>query len=229
MTISKNIGKLEKEIGQICTASGRKPSEVRLVAISKTKPVEMIREAFKAGIRDFGENYINEVMEKAEFLKDIDIKWHFVGSVQTNKVKYLTRFCSLLHSMDRIELAEALQKRLEFEDKTMEVLIQVNTSGEATKSGMAPHLTVDFARHISAFDRIKVKGLMTIAENSGGEVEIRKNFRDLKRLYEEIKVLDIPGFEMEHLSMGMSGDYKIAVEEGATILRIGSSIFGKRS
>lgn len=228
INIQLNIEKLEKDIAAICRSCGRDPAEIKIVAVSKTKPVSKIRDALEAGIVDFGENYIQEAEEKYELLKESHIKWHFIGSVQTNKVKHLTKFCSLLHSLDRESLVEALQKRLEFENRTMDALFQINTSGESTKSGIDPAKTIEFAEFISKHDRIKIKGLMTIAENSDDEKSVRQNYKQLKQLFEEVKVLHLPNFEMKELSMGMSGDYKIAIEEGATIVRIGSTIFGAR-
>ncbi len=230
--ISDNIFELQKNIRAICENSGRDPNEIKLIAVSKTKPVAMIKEAIEGGVTDIGENYIQEAVEKCELLKAMNltdrIKLHFIGRVQTNKVKYLTGFCSLLHSLDREELAEALQKRLEFEGREMDALLQINTSMETTKSGVMPSEAAKIAKVISGYDRIKIKGLMTIAENSGDENNIRKNYRELKSLSEEIKLLHLPNFEIKELSMGMSGDYKIAIEEGTTMVRIGSGIFGAR-
>ncbi len=228
MDIKLNLESLKNDIAAICKNCGRDPSEVKLVAVSKTKPVEMIKQAYECGVTDFGENYIQEAEGKSELLKETDIKWHVIGPVQTNKVKHITRFCSLLHSLDRESLADALQKRLEFENKTLDTLIQINTSGETTKSGISPENIFDLAKYISTKDRIKVKGLMTIAENTDDENEIRKNYKQLKQIFNELKVIHYSNFDIKELSMGMSGDYKIAIEEGATIVRIGSTIFGAR-
>ena len=229
MSIKLNIDNLKNDISQICKNCGRDERDVKIIAVSKTKPVAKIKEALECGLIDFGENYVQEAQEKYNLLKEVKINWHIIGPVQSNKVKYITKFCTLLHSLDRESLAEALQKRLESENKTMDALFQINTSGEATKSGVDPAEAIKIARQISGFDRIKIKGLMTIAENSTDENSIRNNYKQLKNLFEELKVLDYPNFEMKELSMGMSGDYKIAIEEGATMVRIGSNIFGKRN
>ena len=226
--IRDNLEKLRKEISDICHSCGRNPDDVKLLAVSKYKPEAMVKEAFNSGQIDFGENIIQEVSKKAENLKSMNLNWHIIGSVQTNKVKYITSFCNLLHSLDRTSLADALQKRLEFEGAEMNCLIQVNTSGEESKSGVEPKDLTNFAKYTSGLDRIKVKGLMTIAENTKDANAIRDNFRKLKNLFDDLKQEKLSNIKMQELSMGMSGDYKIAIEEGATIIRIGSKIFGTR-
>ncbi len=229
MDIKNNIIKLKQDLNSICAECGRNPHEIEIIAVSKTKPVEMIKQAYEAGINNFGENYIQEAIEKAGVLSEYKyINWHFIGNLQSNKVKYLTQFCTMFHSLDRFSLAEALHKRLEQENKSMDVLIQVNTSGEKTKSGVAIENALELAKQVSTLNRLRIRGLMTIAENSEDENAIRKNYRDLKKLFDELKSLDLPHSEIHYLSMGMSGDYKIAIEEGATMIRIGSNIFGAR-
>jgi pyridoxal phosphate enzyme (YggS family) len=202
---------------------------INIIAVSKTKPIEDIKTAYNCGIKDFGENYIQEALEKSEILKELHINWHFIGSVQTNKVKYLIKFCYLLHSLDRVSLADALQKRLQFENKKMNCIIQVNTSGESTKSGISPQEFDDFTNYVSKLYRLNIVGLMTVAENSEDKNAIRQNFKQLKNLFEEVKNKNYPNFNMQYLSMGMSGDYDIAIEEGSNMLRIGSTIFGARN
>lgn len=229
--ISENIHKLKMQIAEICQINGKKPEEITLVAVSKTKPISSIIEAISFGQIDFGENYIQEAVEKYEELTKINARaqLHFIGALQTNKVKYLTKFCYLFHGLDRQSLAEALDKRLKFESKKMDCLIQINTSGEASKSGVEPDKSIDFVKVISEkYSNIKVKGLMTIAENSEDRAEIRKNFKQLKQIFEEIKILNLPNIEMKALSMGMSSDFDIAIEEGSTMIRVGSAIFGGR-
>ncbi len=228
MDIEKNLELLSNGISAACAACGRNPSEVTLVAVSKTKPASMIISAHGAGQTDFGENYVQELERKYAILKEADINWHVIGPVQTNKVKYITRICHLLHSLDRETLADALQKRLAAENGTINALIQVNTSGEESKSGVTPQKLPALAEYISRLPNIKVKGLMTISENEADENIVRGNFRQLRELFNELKQRPYENFDMQHLSMGMSGDYKIAIEEGATILRIGSAIFGSR-
>ncbi len=228
MSLNEKLVILKNEIEHLRNLTKYNNQNFSLIAVSKTKPIEMIEELSKAGQVHFGENNILEALDKAEKLKEYDIKWHLIGSVQTNKVKYITRFCDLLHSLDRKSLANKLQKRLEIENKNLDCLIQVNTSKEESKSGVYPNEVIDFAKYVSTLPNLKVKGLMTIGENSGIEKNIRENFRELKKIFENIKSLNLPNFNMQELSMGMSGDYKIAIEEGATMVRIGSAIFGTR-
>jgi pyridoxal phosphate enzyme (YggS family) len=225
--IEQNINDLQSKI-QDFTTKPEFSTNVTLIAVSKTKPIEDIKAAYACGIKNFGENYIQEAFEKADILKELHLNWHFIGAVQTNKVKFLTKFCYLLHSLDRVSLADALQKRLQFENKKMNCLIQVNTSGESTKSGISPQEFDDFANYLSKLDRLNVLGLMTVAENSEDKNAIRQNFKQLKNLFEEVKNKNYPNFIMQYLSMGMSGDYDIAIEEGSNMLRIGSTIFGLR-
>ncbi len=229
MEITGNIAKVKSRINEVCKNSGRNPADTKIIAVSKTKPIEDIKEAYKNGFTDFGENYIQEALDKYELL-DKNINWHFIGALQTNKVKLLTKFPCLFHSLDRESLASTLQSRLESEDKTLDCLIQVNTSGEETKSGITPDNSINFAEFISRnCNRIKIKGLMTIAENSDDRTKIRNNFRELKELRDKIKNLNLSNFDMRELSMGMSDDFEIAIEEGATMIRIGSLIFGNRN
>ena len=225
--IEQNINDLQSKIQDFTIKSGLNKN-VTLVAVSKTKPIEDIKAAFVCGVKNFGENYIQEAFEKAEILKELHLNWHFIGAVQTNKVKFLTKFCYLLHSLDRVSLADALQKRLQFENKKMNCLIQVNTSGESTKSGISPQEFDDFANYVSKLDRLNILGLMTVAENSEDKNAIRQNFKQLKNLFEAVKNKNYTNFNMQYLSMGMSGDYDIAIEEGSNMLRIGSTIFGLR-
>lgn len=228
MSILENINHIRENISSACLKVGRSVSEVKLIAVSKTKPVELIKNAYDCGIVDFGENRPQEAKEKYEQLSSLNINWHLIGQVQTNKVKYITRFCYLLHSLDRIELADALQKRLEFENKEMDCLVQVNTSGEDTKSGMIPEKTIEFVKQLQNYQRLKIKGLMTIAENTDDEMRVRDNFKMLKNIFEKLRSEKFYNSEMKELSMGMSSDYEIAIEEGATMIRVGSSIFGGR-
>lgn len=226
--IEFNFSNFKKNLKYHCERFGG-DNDLTIVAVSKTKPIEDIKTAYKLGIKDFGENYIQEAFEKAEILKELKINWHFIGSVQTNKVKYLTKFCYLLHSLDRVSLADALQKRLQFENKKMNCLIQVNTSGESTKSGVSPDEFFDFANYLSKLDSLNILGLMTVAENSDNKHIIGQNFRLLKSFFEDLKSKNYSNFNMKYLSMGMSGDYDIAIEEGSNMLRIGSTIFGARN
>lgn len=231
MTIETNLNNIRQSIEETCLKNKIAPSDVKLIAVSKRKPTKMILDAHKSGHIDFGENNVQEAKTKYEEISAAginDIKWHIIGHLQTNKVKYITKFCHLLHSLDRESLADALQKRLEHDETTMNCLIQVNTSKEDSKSGISTEEAIEFAKYVSQKDRIFVKGLMTIAENSEDEEAIRSNFRELKNLSQQISELNLPNFDMKELSMGMSKDYQIAIAEGATLIRVGSAIFGER-
>lgn len=229
MEISENIANLRTKVKEACKRANRNPDDIKIIAVSKTKPAEYINTAFESGITDFGENYIQEALEKYQLL-DKKINWHFIGALQTNKVKMLMGFPCFFHSLDRQPLATEIQKRLELDNKHLDCLIQVNTSGESTKSGISPENLIEFAAFISSqCSKIRVKGLMTIAENSDDKTHIRNNFRNLKDLSDKIRSLNLENFDMEELSMGMSEDFEIAIEEGATMIRVGSLIFGKRN
>lgn len=225
--IKRNFEIIKSRIAEAASNVNRNANDVKLIAVSKTKPKEMVEAAYKTGILDFGENKPQEAKQKYSDLKDLNINWHIIGSLQTNKVKMITPFCSLLHSLDRINLADALQKRLEFEDRKLDCLVQVNISGEVSKSGIEPEKVDEFISSLQAYDRLNIKGLMTIAENTDNEQKTRDNFKQMKEIY-EVTQQKKRNLEMKYLSMGMSGDFEIAIEEGANMIRIGSSIFGSR-
>lgn len=194
--------------------------------VTKNVPVERIQEAFDAGARDFGENRVQEWLEKKPRLPQ-EIRWHFVGRLQTNKVKYLLAEepAPFLHSLDRIELAEEIEKQAEKRNVRLDALIQVNTSGEATKAGFAPEAVEKTLESMKRFNRIRIRGLMTLGPLTEEEERIRAGFRQLRELRDEFRKKDP---EMIHLSMGMSSDFEIAVEEGATLVRLGAALFGER-
>lgn len=226
MEIESNINKVLDRIEQACAKSNRSPKEVKLLLATKTVSAANIKKAFKNNQTLIGENRIQELKEKFEELKAIKHQKHFIGHLQTNKVKDLLRYhVDCLQSMDRLRLAQKLQNRLEYEDKTMDVFLQFNTSYEASKFGMAPEHALDFALQVQKFDRIHIKGLMTIGLFSAEEAKVRKCFQLLKNI--QTQLLD-KGIEVHELSMGMSGDLETAIEEGATIIRVGTAIFGKR-
>lgn len=225
-TILKNIDLIQNRIQKACESSGRSNKEVKLLLATKTVSAEKIEVALQANQILIGENKIQEIKEKYEALKNIPHTSHFIGHLQTNKVKELFRYnVNCLQSLDRIRLAQKLQNRLEYEDKTMDVFLQFNTSYEDSKFGMPPENAVSFANEMKQFDRINIKGLMTIGLFSASEEKVRKCFKLLKNI--QIRLLD-EGFSVNELSMGMSGDLEIAIEEGATIVRVGTAIFGKR-
>ena len=204
--------------------------DIKVVAVSKTHPVEAIKYAIEAGIRDFGENYAQELKTKYELLKqisDVQPNWHFIGHLQTNKVKYIIPFVKLIHSLDSVHLANEINRQAEKHNRVVDVFVQVNTSGEESKFGCEPKEALPLIEQIGQLPNLRVIGLMTIGSFSTDENTIRKEFRLLRSIFEESKQ-KFPELPLTELSMGMTNDYMIAVEEGATILRIGTAIFGER-
>lgn len=220
---------VQNRINLACQKSGRRPEEVKLLLATKTVEPERIKIAFDAGYTLIAENKIQELKDKFEELKESEHVSHFIGHLQSNKIKELLRYeVTCLESLDRLSLAEKLQKRLEFEDKHLDVFIQVNTSGEESKFGVHPDQAIDLIQAVSRLDRLHIKGLMTIGLFSSEAEKVRLCFQLLKKLQEQIIAAQIPGVEMKDLSMGMSGDLEIAIEEGATIVRVGTAVFGER-
>ncbi|SEN16492.1 hypothetical protein SAMN05216454_10154 [Peptostreptococcus russellii] len=229
MSIAKNLDKVRQNIKDVAQKCGRKPEEILLLGVTKTVDIDVVEEAIELGITDVGENKPQELTRKYEAIGD-KVKWHQIGSLQTNKVKYIIDKVELIHSLDRISLAKEIQKRAEKEDLDINCLVQVNVSKEESKHGIYKEDVENFIRECSSnYDRIKIKGLMTMAPFDASREEIRSVFKDLKDLSVKISDMNIDNVEMKELSMGMSGDYEIAIEEGATIVRIGTSIFGKRN
>lgn len=227
--ILQNIEIIQKRIRETCARSGRNPDEVKLLLATKTVPAEKIIEAFQSGETLIGENKVQELKEKYDGLKDFAHQKHFIGHLQSNKIKDILR-CDVacVQSIDRLSVAEKLQQRLEFENKTIDILVQVNTSGEESKFGVKPENALDLVKQISKFDRVKIKGLMTIGLFSAEKEKVRLCFKLLKDIQNQIITENIPNVEMEELSMGMSGDLEVAIEEGSTIIRVGTAIFGER-
>ena len=225
--IRENLEKIEKEI-EDARALSPYGQAVKLVAVSKTKPNEDILEAYEAGIRDFGENKVQELTAKYEALPK-DIRWHLIGHLQRNKVKYIIDKVYLIHSVDSLRLAQEIEKEAARKDIIVNILIQVNISHEESKFGADAHEVNDLVREIAAMEHIAVKGFMTIAPECENPEDIRYVFRQLKQLSIDIKLPNEDNTSECELSMGMSGDFKAAIAEGATFVRIGSSIFGKRN
>lgn len=224
--ITKNIDHILNRIETACKISGRNSNDVKLLMATKTVSAENIKLALEYGQTLIGENKIQEIKEKYDDLKSVAHQKHFIGHLQTNKVKELIRYdVDCIESLDRIKLAEKLQNRLEYEDRTMDAFLQFNTSYEPSKFGMAPENAIKFAKEVQQFDRINIKGLMTIGLFSAEKEQVRKCFKLLKNIQQQLLDLDLPVHE---LSMGMSGDLETAIEEGSTIIRIGTAIFGKR-
>ncbi|PWG81456.1 YggS family pyridoxal phosphate-dependent enzyme [Pararcticibacter amylolyticus] len=227
--IINNLNNIQRRIKEACARSKRPPEDVRLLLATKTVPAERIKIALQSGCTLIGENKVQEVREKFASLKDIPHQNHFIGHLQSNKIKELLRYdISCIHSLDRLDIAGKLNQRLLQESKTMEVLIQVNTSGEESKFGVFPEDAVKLAQQLSELKALRVRGLMTIGLFSADQEKVRQCFRLLQFVRQEIMNQHITGVEMKELSMGMSGDLETAIEEGATIVRIGTDIFGKR-
>jgi pyridoxal phosphate enzyme (YggS family) len=206
------------------------PKQVTLVAVSKIKPVEAIRALYNLGQRHFGENYVQEMAEKQALLPN-DIRWHFIGHLQSNKVKYIAPFVHLIHGIDSLKLLKEVNKQAIRNNRLIGVLLQVHIAKEETKFGFDPEelLLPEFLHEISSLPAITIKGLMGMASFSEDQEVVRSEFRELKQLFDKLSEKDLPNFTVDTLSMGMSGDYITAIEEGATMVRIGSLLFGRRS
>ncbi|MBE2227947.1 MAG: YggS family pyridoxal phosphate-dependent enzyme [Ignavibacteria bacterium] len=232
--IENNLLKIKQKIARVCSAFERDPKEIYIIAVSKTFPADAIGSALDYNQLDFGENRVQELLAKEPEFRDRIIHWHLIGHLQTNKVKFIVPFVFMIHSVDSLKLAQKINEEAAKTGVRVKCLIQVNTSGEDQKSGCDPKYTLKLVKEISQFENIKVKGLMTIGRIMNNEKDpaereiVRGNFRQLKELFEEIKDHNITGVDMKYLSMGMTSDYDIAIEEGSNMLRIGSAIFGSR-
>lgn len=227
--IRENIESIRKRIADAAVRVGRDADDIKLISVTKTVDVDKVEEAIAAGALDAGENKPQELARKYEVLGD-KIRWHQIGSLQTNKVKYIIDKVCMIHSLDRKGLAEEIDKRANKAGRVIDCLVQVNISGEESKHGMSREEVEPFVRLVAdKYPNIKIKGLMTMAPFDAEKDEIRKVFRDLKELSDEINNMNIENVEMKELSMGMTNDFEIAVEEGATMVRVGTAIFGKRN
>lgn len=226
--IQENIKLVEENIKKACEKVGRDVNEVTLIAVSKTKPYTAIEEALPTGVKDYGENKVQELCYKYEILPK-DIKWHMIGHLQRNKVKYLVGKASLIHSVDSIRLAEQIEKEYAKADEIANILIEVNMAQEESKFGITSEETEQLVREIAKFPHIRIKGLMTIAPYTDNPESNRVYFRNMKKLSVDIENKNIDNVSMSVLSMGMTGDYQVAVEEGATLVRVGTGIFGERN
>lgn len=225
--IRENIAAVQEVINAACDQAGRKRSEVTLIAVSKTKPIELLQEAYDAGCRDFGENKVQEFLDKYERMPR-DIRWHMIGHLQRNKVKYIVDKVFLIHSVDSLRLAEEISKEALKKNVTANILVEVNVAGEETKFGTACDEVRQLVGDIAKLPNICIKGLMTIAPFVENGEKNRQYFRNLKKILVDITQENIDNVSMETLSMGMSGDYPVAVSEGATCVRVGTAIFGVR-
>ena len=226
--LEENLAKVKENIRIACEKAGRDPSEVKLIAVSKTKPVEMLKEAYDLGVRVFGENKVQELEKKIDELPK-DISWQMIGHLQRNKVKYIAGRVDLIHSVDSYRLAEEINVQAKKKGVVIPILIEVNVAGEETKFGVSPEDAVELVEEISQLDGVKVSGLMTIAPYVVDSEENRPVFHKIKDLSIDIATKNIDNVSMDILSMGMTGDYMVAIEEGATMVRVGTGIFGERN
>lgn len=227
--ILENLQAILRRIGNACAASNRDSKAVRLLLATKTVPAERIKIALEAGQTLIAENKVQEIKEKYEALKEIPHESHFIGHLQSNKIKEILKYdISCIQSLDRLEVAEKLHQRLLLENRKIDALVQVNTSGEESKFGVHPDKAIELVESIAKLGTIRIKGLMTIGLFSAETEKVRMCFRLLRSIRDQVAGLHIPNVEMKELSMGMSGDLETAIEEGATIVRVGTAIFGKR-
>ena len=226
--LKDQLQEVEKRIQAACDRAGRKREEVTLIAVSKTKPVETLQEAYDLGVRIFGENKVQELTAKYEALPK-DVHWHMIGHLQTNKVKYIIDKAELIHSVDSLKLAETIEKEAAKHDLIADILVEVNVAEEESKFGMKMEEAIPFVEKVSAFPHVRVRGLMTIAPFVEDPEENRSIFADLHKLYIDIKKKNHDNDTVSVLSMGMTNDYEVAIEEGATMVRVGTGIFGARN
>ena len=225
--VVENLKKVEEKIQQACERSGRSRSEVTLIAVSKTKPIELMQEAMETGVNIFGENKVQEIVKKEVELPK-DVEWHLIGHLQRNKVRQIAGKVKRIHSVDSLRLAEQIQKEYEKIGEIADILLEVNVAREESKYGLMPEETEAVIREIANFPNIKVHGLMTIAPFVEDPEKNRIHFQNLRKLLVDINAKNIDNISMDELSMGMTGDYEVAIEEGATYIRVGTGIFGSR-
>lgn len=226
--LKEQLNYVENEILKACEKSNRNRSDVTLIAVSKTKPIETLQEAYDLGVRVFGENKVQELVDKYEALPK-DIHWHMIGHLQRNKVKYIIDKVDCIHSVESVRLAETIEKEAAKHNRIIDVLVEVNVAGEESKFGLKPEEVIPFIEEIAKFPHLRVKGLMTIAPFVENPEENRPVFKVLQKLSVDIAAKNIDNVIMNVLSMGMTNDYQVAVEEGATMVRVGTGIFGERN
>ncbi len=226
--IAENLQEVRQKVAQACGRAGRDPSAVQICAVSKLKPAEDMRAAMAAGQTLFGENYVQEIREKYEILRD-SCTFHMIGHLQRNKVKYLTDKVTMIHSVDSLELARQIEKEMAKVNRTMDILLEVNVAGEESKWGFAPDEVMAAAKEAGSLPHVRVRGLMTSAPYTENAESNRPYFRQLHALFNRLAEVESAGIQADTLSMGMTGDYTVAVEEGSTIVRVGTGIFGRRN
>ncbi|MGN0182524.1 MAG: YggS family pyridoxal phosphate-dependent enzyme [Candidatus Ornithomonoglobus sp.] len=225
MSVKENLAAVKERIAAAASACGRSPEDVKLVAVTKTYPVDVMNEAIRLGVTDIGENKPQEVRDKFEHV--LPVKWHLIGHLQTNKVKYIIDRCSMIHSVDSVKLMDEIERLAVSHERDIDILIQVNISGEESKSGIEPAELDGLLKHAAELTRVHVKGLMTIAPKAElGDAEV--HFRNMKKLFDQTAEKEYKNVAMEELSMGMSGDFETAIKCGSTMVRVGSAIFGAR-
>ena len=227
MSVAENLKTIRERVDAACERAGRRPEEVTLIAVSKTKPLSMLQEAYRAGARDFGENKVQEILEKYPEMPE-DARFHMIGHLQTNKVKLVVGKAVLIHSVDSLHLAEKIEQEAAKRDLTADILLEVNVAREESKFGLMLEEVIPLLEEVKNLPHVRVRGLMTIAPNVENPEENRKHFKKLYQLYVDIKSKNIDNGTMTALSMGMTGDFEVAVEEGATMIRVGTGIFGSR-
>ena len=226
--VRENLREVQEKLTAAALRAGRKPEDVLLIAVSKTKPIELMMEAYEAGIRDFGENKVQEILRKAPLMPP-DVRWHMIGHLQKNKVRQVIGTACLIHSVDTVELAEKIEKEAEKQDLDVDILLEVNVAEEETKFGFRMEETEDAVRAIAAFPRVHIRGFMTSAPDTETPEDNRKFFRKLSDLAVDTKSKNLDNVYVSALSMGMTNDYEVAVEEGASMIRVGTAIFGART
>lgn len=222
------LERIRERIKKAAEKTDRAADSIRLIAVSKTMPAEVVQEAIEAGVTDLGENYIQEAREKINTLATADVNWHFIGHLQSNKAKYAVRLFDLIHSVDSLKLAQELNKYAQKIDKIQAVLVQVNVAKEKSKSGVHVENTLELLKNIAQLENIAVQGLMTMPPYFNAPEKVRPFFAALRRLRDQINAAGLPNIALDELSMGMTGDFEAAIEEGATMVRIGTAIFGAR-
>lgn len=227
MSIAANLDTIKSRIAAAAAAAGRRDDAVKLVAVSKTKPADLVDEAARAGQRLFGENYVQELVAKAAAVTE-PVEWHFIGHLQSNKVRQIAGLVTMIHSVDRLSLAEEISRQWERLGRCCDILIQVNVAGEASKSGTTTAAALALVREIARLPALRIRGLMTMPPFFDDPRAARPYFRELRQLAGEIAAIGLANVSMAELSMGMSGDFEAAIAEGATLVRVGSAIFGER-
>jgi PLP dependent protein len=226
--IAENFKNLQKHVELACQKCGRTKDDIQIIAVSKTFSIEKIRDAVAAGQIDFGENYVQELREKQQVFVGQQIRWHFIGHLQSNKAKYIAEFVYLIHSVDDLNLGNEIDKRARQCNRVQDVLVEVHTTDEASKFGVRPEKTIELVKELSRLQNLKICGLMTMGPFADDPNLSRLSFRQLTELKRQIETEGIEHVDMKHLSMGMTHDFEVAIEEGATILRVGTAIFGER-